>query len=223
MQQQFANYLEREEVRTVISAIPLVSRYPDRDVLLVETLWETGARVSEVLPLTPDAIRLTSITLPNLKQKMSLKGEDGKVVRNEWNKTIKVNNPDAKKEVEVSSKLCDELRKYCEHYKIQGSQYVFQSPRGGHVKRGYVWKMLDKASSTVGIIRFGKRHPRTGGRFKGVYPHMFRHSSAMFLLDQTGDITLVQEHLGHAGILTTMVYARIQKPKIKRVIAGIEF
>ena len=41
-------YLEPDEIRAIINAIPLVSRHFERDQLLLETMWQTGGRVTEV-------------------------------------------------------------------------------------------------------------------------------------------------------------------------------
>jgi len=196
MTQSFG-YLERIEVRAILMAIPMTSKYPDRDVLLVDTMWQSGARVTEVITLVPERIGITSLVLRNLKQKKSARGEDGKVLRDKHGKSIKVADPDATKEVEVSAVLCTRLRKYCADNGIGQGQYVFRRPDGNHVSRWYVWYMMDRASSAAGIYRFGKKNPRTGGRLKGAFPHHLRHclSKTTHLITSTG-ITTPCEDIG---------------------------
>ena len=70
---EFAGYLEPEEVRKIIDSVPKISKHPERDQLLLEVLWQTGGRVSEVLELVPEHIGTTSVVLRNLKQMKRLK------------------------------------------------------------------------------------------------------------------------------------------------------
>jgi len=222
---RFSGYLEQHEVRAVINAIPLVSGHADRDILLIELLWQSGARVSEVLPLTPNDIGMTSVRLINLKQRIALKDENGVTIRDENHRIVKVHDPDATKEVEISAELCTMLRIFCEEKGMTGDRHVFQGNRNPDLQlsRWYVWYLLNKASEKAQIRRFGKKNRKTKGRFKGAYPHLLRHSNAMFLLDHTDNIDLVREHLGHASVVTTQGYARVKEIKMKETIREIEW
>jgi len=209
----FSGYLEPEEVRAIISAIPVVSPlHFERDSLLLELLWQSGARVSEAIILTPEKIGMTSVFLKNLKQ---IKKIAGKKVRDEG----------ATKEVEVSKDLCQRLKDFCQENDIKEGEWVFKGNRflERHLSPWYVWWIVGKASSKAGVFRFGKKHPKTGGRYKSAYPHLFRHSNAMHLLEQIGDITIVKEQLGHASVHTTQGYAYAKKPKIKKEVAKIQW
>ena len=219
---KFSGYLEPEEVRAVVDAVPRVSKHPERDQLLLELLWQSGVRVTEGITLTAGRIGITSIVFQNLKQQESLKSDDGKVVRNGKGKPIKVKKLDATKEVEVSGSLCQLLKDFCNRQKLGESDYVFRTSKG-HLSRWYVWMITGKASESANVYRFGKKNIRTGGRFKGAFPHIFRHSNAMHLLDQFGDISIVKEQLGHASISTTQIYAHPTKQKIQKVISQVEW
>ena len=197
---KFSNYLEPKEVRAVINAIADVSRHSDRDTLLVELLWQSGARVSEAIMLVPERIGMTSIILSNLKQ----------------------SDPNATKEVEVSEFLCQQLKDFCNHNRVDVSEWVFFGSRSRekHLTRQYVHEIITKASEAAKVYRFGKKNPRTGGRFKGISPHVLRHSAAMHLLEETNDITLVKEHLGHSDTKTTKKYVQV-KEGVKRLVSKI--
>lgn len=213
--QKFSTYLEPEEVRTIINAIPQVSKHPERDQLLIELIWQSGARVTEAITLTPERIGSTSIVLRNLKQYKKVKVSG---------RSRRTHDKTATKEVEVSNALCQRLKSYCDKNKIEEGEYVFKGRiKNNHLSRFYVWKMLGIVSEYVRVYRFGKKNPRTGGRFKGAYPHALRHSNAMFLLEQIGDISIVKEQLGHALITTTQGYAFAKKPRIKKEVAKIEW
>ena len=216
MDAKFSGFLEPEEIRTIIEAVQLVSLHPDRDQILLELLWQSGARVSEALTLVPEHIGPSSVVLQNLKQ-FKRDRQDGK--------TVRVRDTAALKEVIVSKQLCDNLKVYCKANNIEEGDWVFPSVRtkAKHLRREAVWEMLSKVSAHVGIFRFGKRNPRTGGRFKGAFPHLFRHGCAMFLLDQIGDITVVKEQLGHSMITTTQQYAWARPARIKKLMKDIKW
>jgi site-specific recombinase XerD len=109
-------YLEPDEVRAIINAVPAVSRHVIRDSLLFETMWQTGGRVTEVLELIPKRIGDNSIILRNLKQRPG--------------------SPDYK-ETFVTSDLANRLRDYCQS--MGENDYVFQPnrKRQGHLSRWY--------------------------------------------------------------------------------------
>ena len=216
MVNQFSGYLEKEEIRAIITAVQSVSPKPERDALLFEVLWESGARVSEALALMPKMVGLTDLTLPNLKQSKIIKIEG---------MPKRVRDTTAIKEVEVSASLCSVLKVYCSENDIGPDDYIFESNinPGKHLTPWYVWNTMNKASEFAGVYRLGKRNPITGGRRKGAYPHLFRHSNAMMLLEETRDIDIVSQQLGHSSIKTTQIYAYTKKPKIKREVAKIDW
>jgi len=210
------HYLEPTQIHAIIDAIRLVSIHPERDSLLFEVLWQTGARISEATKLVPEHVGQTSIVLNNLKQKKRVK---------EGNKYIKVHDPTALKEVEVSEELCNKIREYCKENSIATGQWIFPSNRtkAKPLSRWYAWNIINKASESAQVFVFGKKNPATGGKFKGVYPHMFRHSCAVHLLDKTGNVELVRVHLGHSNLTTTQGYAHIKTEKIKKTIKNVEW
>ena len=213
---EFSGYLEVIEIHKIIAAVKLVSKNPERDQLLLEVMWQTGGRVSEACQLVPEHVGTTSIVLNNLKQVKRIKGPDEKMIR--------VHNPDAMKEVEVSVDLCQRIKDFCEKHSIKKGDWIFKSSHGGKfLNRWYIWDLVTRASEKAQVFKFGKRHPKTGGKFKGAFPHHFRHSLAMFLLEQTSDLDLVRQQLGHSRITTTQIYAYTKTPKIKKAIAAIKW
>lgn len=214
---RFSGYLEPSEVRAIINAIPQVSRHPERDILLLELMWQSGARVSEAVDLKPERVGLTSLVLRNLKQVKRVKQRDGKFLR--------VPDDKADKEVEVSGELCRHIKDFCRRNNITRGQYVFQSNRDKTrpLCRKYVHRIMGKASEYAGVFKSGKANPRTGRQYKGAFPHLLRHGNAMLLLEETGDLTIAQEQLGHAVISSTQVYAYAKKPRLKKAIKEINW
>jgi len=203
-------YLEQDQILRIFDAVPLVSKHPEQDLLLLRLLWESGARVTEAITLIPEHIGDSSVVLRNLKQYKIIKVNG---------KKIRVHDKNAIKEVQVSEELCQNLKLF-----MPGREFVFMAPHGKkHVSAWYVWNMLTRVSEVAGIRVYGKRNPRTGGRFKGAYPHLFRHSNAMKLLEETKDISLVQQQLGHADVKTTQGYAYVTAPRIKKAVGKIDW
>lgn len=192
-------YLEREEARAIIRAIPDVSLHPERDSLLVEALWQTGGRVTEVLCLMPEQIGLSSMGLVNLKQ------HSDKVPF---------------KEVEVSQALCERLKAYCRSQGIREGEYVFRPNRRkqGHLSRWHTWWIVGKAARAAGVFKLNRF-----GKFKSAWPHLFRHGNAMLLLDEVGDLTLIRQQLGHSSLLTTQGYLSVRRPKLKKKVSEIQW
>ena len=225
-------YLEPGQVHRIIDCIPLVSKHSARDTLLVELMWRTGARVSEAVVLTEGNIISNefsnTVRLPNLKQVKRDKngkivieittGEDGKP------KKKMARDSNATKEITVSKDFCQKLLQYCKECGYKNNDYVFPNSKSEkkHVLRCYVWRLLDKASRKANIEVFGKKNFRSRGK-KGAYPHMLRHSNAMYLLEKTGNIRLAQQELGHASVDTTQVYAFVKTKTIEKQIEGIEW
>jgi len=201
-------FLEYDEVRRIIDWVSLGSRHKYRDVLLLEAMWETGARVSEVLMLTPEGIGQNSIILPNLKQKR-------------WKRR---GDMLPHKETIVSSELCQELKTYTLSNKISERTPVFRGNRnpGKSLNRRYVHRLITKAADECWIIK-SKKMKSGPYAFTAAWPHLLRHSAAMFILDSTNDLKLVQRQLGHSSIVTTEMYASIRPETAKKGLSEIDW
>lgn len=75
---------------------------------------------------------------------------------------------------------------------------VFLNQRGGALTRMSIWNIVQKAAKVADIK-------------KKVYPHIFRHSFATHLLEGGADLRAVQEMLGHSSILTTEIYTHVDR------------
>jgi site-specific recombinase XerD len=210
-------WLTPEEVRRIIEAVPAVSLHPLRDQLLLEVIWQTGARVTEACTLTLGHIGTDTITLLNEKQTKRVKGSDDK-----WHR---VHDPNAIKHTLVSPALCVRVKRYCLDSQIPDTGWIFPGNRDvtKPLSRDYVTRMVTRASEYVGIFRFGKRHPSTGGRYKGVYTHILRHSHASYLAAQGIKVEQIKELLGHSQIQSTMVYTHTNPQELRKSIQNIDW
>ena len=202
---QPTSYLEPEEAHALINAASKVSHHAERDSLLLETLWQTGGRKTEVLTLTPERIGHNALALDNLKQP-----------------TLTV------KEVYITATLCEKLKAFCKKHKIASGEYIFKPNRKDaklpYLSPWYVWKLVEKCSREAMVFKLKKRGKAyKGPRYKEAWPHLFRHGAAMHILDTTGSTELVQRQLGHSFITTSQGYAVLKADKARRELSEIEW
>jgi integrase/recombinase XerD len=87
------------------------------------------------------------------------------------------------------------------------AESVFISTRGKAMSRQAVWQVVRKAALKAKLE-------------DKVSPHVLRHSCATHLLEHGADIRVVQELLGHATITTTQVYTKVSPELLRRVYEG---
>ena len=162
-----------------------------RDRALLEFLYGTGARISEVTGLDVDELHLDADPV------VRLAGKGGK-----------------QRVVPVGSYAVRALQAYLVRARpalaagsrrISVSPAVFLNARGGRLTRQGAWGVLHAAAERA--------------RLPDVSPHTLRHSFATHMLDGGADIRVVQELLGHASVATTQVYTLITVDRLREVYA----
>ncbi|MFH0755451.1 MAG: tyrosine-type recombinase/integrase [bacterium] len=209
--------ISKEELNRLLKA-PDFEKNPEKKArghAILELLFSTGLRVSELCSLTNDL---------DIKQdEFSIRGKGGKVrivfLSDEAKKAIKeylVLRKDMSDALFV--KVKDES--FC-HGLCQGPALAI--PRPGLGKTG-LGKDLDKKTlvkneglTRRSIERIVKRYAIMAGISKKVTPHMLRHLFATDLLSNGADIRSVQEMLGHANIATTQIYTHITNKHLRDV------
>ena len=162
-----------------------------RDRALLELLYGSGARVSEVVNLDLADIRQVATEGFDV-QTFKLRGKGGK-----------------ERIVPLGSYANAALKDYLTRVRPElarnsskTTSAVFLNQRGTRLSRQSAWQFVLNASKAAGIS--GK-----------VSPHVFRHSYATHLLDGGADIRVVQELLGHASVTTTQIYTLITIDKVR--------
>jgi integrase/recombinase XerD len=188
-------------IKEITSLIDSTKREGDpislRDHAIIELLYGTGARVSEIVGIdisdfAQSDIEGNPVTTLKLRGKGSKErivplGSFAKNALDEYLVRIRPNLLSKSKSARVESAL-------------------FLNQRGSRLSRQSAWQMISDAADATGLT--GK-----------VSPHVFRHSYATHLLDGGADIRVVQELLGHASVTTTQIYTLITIDKVREAYA----
>ncbi len=162
-----------------------------RTSVIIEILYASGLRVSELVSLTLDGIS---------------RGEEYIRVRGKGG---------VERIVPINGSTRDALKKWLLVRKKfipngESSKFLFPSvkSRVGHLSRESVSFILKKAALASGI------DPAR------VSPHVFRHAFASHLLANDADLRVVQQMLGHADISTTQIYTHVLENRLRSVVVN---
>jgi integrase/recombinase XerD len=166
-----------------------------RDHAMLELLYSSGARVSEVI-----GINLSDFAKSNLNSDeittLRIRGKGGKerIVPLGKFAVAAIDNYLVRTRPDLAAKSG---RK---ESSMNGA--LFLNQKGTRISRQSAWQIVLTAAERAGIT-------------SKVSPHVFRHSYATHLLDGGADIRVVQELLGHASVTTTQIYTLITIDKIR--------
>ena len=160
-----------------------------RDRAILETLYATGMRVSE----------LTDLKQANVFSDEELVRVFGKGSKE---RLIPIGKPALQWIQRYQTEVRDKLSVKSRGGKRPTNDAVFLNWRGAPMTRAAVWNIV-------------KEYTRLARISKEVHPHTFRHSFATHLLEGGADLRAVQEMLGHADIATTQIYTHIDREFVK--------
>lgn len=188
IRQSLPGYLRTEEIDRLFTLPNLGTPLGLRDKAMLEVLYSTGLRVSE----------LTGLRVTDLETKMGClkcigKGDKERLV------------PVGKKALAaVENYLRDGRPKLLTGRGRPAIPFLFVNAFGTKLSRVGVWKILSAYGRRAGL-----RKPLT--------PHKLRHSFATHLLERGADLRSVQLMLGHADISTTQIYTHVIEERLKEV------
>jgi integrase/recombinase XerD len=166
---------------------------PLRDRALLELLYATGGRISEVVGLDVDALGWL--------------GEEGSAA------FVRLHGKgDKERVVPVGSYARDCLDTYLVRARPDlaahgvGNSALFLNALGRRLSRQSAWAILQEAAGRAGLVH--------------VSPHTQRHSFATHLLQGGADVRVVQELLGHASVTTTQIYTLVTPETLREVYAA---
>ena len=161
-----------------------------RDRALLEFLYGSGARISEAVTMTADALDLES-------RSVLLRGKGGKQRR-----------------VPIGSYASAAVEAYlvrsrpallAKRKSGRVPREVFLNLRGGPLSRQSAYGIVSAAAERAGV--------------PDVSPHTLRHSFATHLLEGGADVRVVQELLGHSSVTTTQIYTKVTIDRLREVYA----
>ncbi len=186
-EKRLPKYLSAEELESLFNTPNITTPTGQRNRLILEVLYATGIRVSELVNINVKDIDF------NTKEILIL----GK-----GNKERIAEFGDYCKEI-MELFINDGRRKILSKHHKQ-SDYLIINERGNKITTRGVEELIDQMARISGI----KKH---------VSPHMLRHSFATHLLNNGCDILTVQELLGHESLESTAIYTHVSNERLRQV------
>lgn len=185
-------HLEEDKLTLLFQSVDVKTEMGVRDRALLEMLFSTGLRVSELVALNRDKINLQS-------GEIGVIGKGGKA-----------------RVVFLTMHAKEWLQKY---FDIRKDPYnpLFIRYSGPTSQEGL--NSEKQRLSVRSIERLIEKYRKKAGLVERIGPHVLRHSYATDLLSHGADIRSVQMMLGHSNISTTQIYTHITDPKLKEIHA----
>ena len=182
--------LTEDEIAALLGVVVGSGPQARRDRAILEVLYGTGLRISELVGLSLTDLALDEGTLrafgKGSKERLVPVGRCARRALAEW--------------LEPSGRGALVPRRWARR---NDAEAVFLNQRGGRLTRQGAWTIVRLHGERVGL----------GPRLS---PHVLRHSCATHMLDHGADIRVVQEMLGHASIATTQVYTRVSADRLRQ-------
>lgn len=177
------DYLTADELKVVFSSIPITTARGRRDLLILLLLYDTAARVQELVDICFTDVHFGDNTI------ITLHGKGSKV-----------------RSVPIPTKTAKHLEKYMKESKRNAGistsiQPLFINSKGEKLSRWGITYILKK------YIDMAKKSEQVKIDFP-VTPHIFRHTKAMHLLQANINLIYIRDFLGHSDIQSTEIYAR---------------
>ncbi|MGI9518538.1 MAG: site-specific tyrosine recombinase XerD [Pirellulaceae bacterium] len=185
--QRVPEVLSPRQVQRFLDAPRPLEKFYLRDRALLEMLYATGCRASELSNL-----RLEDLQLEQRFCKCTGKGDKQRMAH-------------------LGDSAIEAVQNYLEGQRadlLPGSSrfvpWLFLSRSGRRLRREAIWVLVKKYAVIAGIP-------------PNISPHTLRHSFATHLLAGGADLRHVQEMLGHASIATTQIYTHVDQSRLKKV------
>lgn len=189
-EKRLPRFLEYEQVKRLLETPPTDSWLGARDRAIMETLYSTGMRVSEIV-----AINLEDIDF--LGEVVHIRGKGKK-----------------ERICPISSSVLQIVQHYMEfrnkRAQLNGnfdSKVLFVNKHGKRLSTRSVRRKMDKYLKMAGLD-------------PSISPHTLRHSFATHMLNRGADLRSVQELLGHQSLSTTQIYTHLTTGKLKDVYSA---
>jgi len=187
--QKLPEVLNPDEISRIIEQPDRETDQGIRNAAILECLYATGMRVSELVGLELDnlyfEIGFIRVIGKGNKERLVPVGEMAQEALEHYIEYVRPNYIRSKNPQKAKNR-------------------IFLNNRGGPLSRMSIWNIVNNAAERAGIE-------------KNVYPHIFRHSFATHLLEGGADLRAVQEMLGHSSIITTEIYTHVDRSLLHQV------
>jgi len=176
-------YLTREAIKLFLSRPDQGTKKGMRDLVMLSTMIESGARVQEIADLTPSRIHFGDPTVICITGK--------------GNRT---------RTVPFSDRATELLKKYMEGYRLL-EPYANEYPLFGNGRHG----KLSRMGISAIVKKYAESARKIDAKLipAGITPHSLRHSKAMLMMKSGIDLICIRDFLGHRSVSSTEIYARI--------------
>ena len=181
------NYLFEDEIENILRGIKIETPAGYRNRIILELLWVSGMRISEL-----SGLNYENLNLEQNEIRVFGKGAKERIVL----------IPDKTKQglINYIENVSDLI---CKKDKTPSSP-LFINYNGYRLQNQSIRKALKKTLDSIHFTKY-------------VTPHVFRHSFATHLLENGADLRVVQELLGHSSIKNTQIYTHVSLEHLKQV------
>jgi len=188
-EERIISFLNPDQLNRLLNSPQISDEIGLRDRAILELLFSTGLRVSELSNLNRDQINFET-------KEFGVKGKGNKV-----------------RVVFVSDTAAEWVKRYLTARKDNYRPlFIRYSRERSEVKQGEKMRLLPRSIQLI-----VKKYSKKAGLPFDAHPHTLRHSFATDLLIQGADLRSVQEMLGHESIRTTQVYTHVTNKHLKEV------
>jgi integrase/recombinase XerD len=185
------SYLTAEQIQAILEAPDSNTQSGRRDRILLQVLYNTGARVSEIVSLNRESV------FPETCKTITLHGKGRK-----------------ERTLPLWPKTASQLRQWLKEIPAEANTPLFTNRFGARLSRFGIEKRLDEAVAQA-------VHVCPSLRKRRVSPHVFRHTTAMHLLQSGLDLAAIALWLGHESPVTTHQYLEADLEMKKKILSHL--
>jgi tyrosine recombinase XerC len=190
LDKRLPKFLDLKETLALLEAPDGKELLGIRDGAILETLYSTGIRVSELVGLNLESLDFIGGVI-----KVYGKGRKERIV------------PIGRKAQDTVGKYIERRGEFLKSSKkgiSRDRKALFLNKWGGRLSPLSIRQILEKYIKRIGLLR-------------GISPHTLRHTFATHLLDRGADLRAVQELLGHVNLSTTQIYTHVTVERLKKI------
>ena len=186
-------FLSGEEMKILLGQPDITTKEGMRDLVLLVVLYDTAARVQELIDLKIKDVRISNPSV------VTLTGKGNK-----------------RRQVPIIKKTKELLENYLDRKKLNGSvssgdNYLFLNQKKQKLSRWGISYIIGK------YVKLADKNPKFSVAFP-VTPHVFRHSKSVHLLQSGVNLIYIRDFLGHCDCSTTEIYARADTEMKRKAI-----